>query len=70
MVTPVDGVIVASDTLGARFSTVVVVLSEALSPSPSTTDTAQVTTSLGMAPAEDKSNVVPLPTTVEPIDHS
>ena len=70
VVIPVLGVIVAPDTLGIRFSMVVLVESCTLSPSPSVAETEHVTTSLGVAPIEFKSSVEPLPTIVFPIDHS
>ena len=70
VVTPVDGVTTVPETMGARFKTIAVVLSEAEAPFPSSTEAAQVTTSSGMAPTAAKSSVDPLPTTDEPMDHS
>ena len=58
--TLVDGAMLMLLTLGARFSTVTVVLSEAVPPFESATVAVQVTMSVGIVEVVDKSKLEPV----------
>ena len=70
VVIPLFGVIVVLDNVGVRLVIVWAIVSVAVAPSESATVTVQVTTSSGMTPVVDKSNVALEPMTLPPTVHS